>query len=362
MASANEESLNSMTASQEAPDHVHFVGSVGFDTVDEVFRTLGPMFKQRLRRIPDGEPGARRGWIYWQYAVLRNNPFLAPDQTTPPTPMGAPKIGLAEGVTAEQVRFGELGYAREARASYLDFCAARDRGEISRGVRFQVCFPTPMGVIYAFCSPRALSAIEAAYEAAMIREVEAVCRAIPHQDLCIQWDFCGEMVIIDGQLPERSAMPNASKELILQRMQRLCAAVPNDVDLGIHLCYGDMDAKHIVQPRDAGKLVEVANALAQTVTRPLSYIHMPVPIDRSDDGYFKPLDGLRLPPTTELYLGVVHAQDGIAGTQKRIAAARNHVKNFGIASECGISRARGPELVHRFLDVYAGASRPTNAS
>jgi hypothetical protein len=271
--------------------------------------------------------------------------------------MGAPKIGVAEGVAADQVRFGELGYAREARASYLDFCAARDRGDIARGVRFQVCFPTPMGVIYAFCSPRSLAAIETAYEAAMIREVEAVCTAVPHQDLCIQWDFCGEMIILDGQIPERSALPNTSKDEIMGRMKRLCAAVPVDVELGIHLCYGDMDAKHIIQPRDSTKLVEVANTLAQSVDRTITYIHMPVPIDRIDDAYFKPLDGLRLPAGTELYLGVVHAQDGAEGTRKRIAAAQKYVDNFGVASECGISRARGPALVHKFLDVYADVSR-----
>lgn len=346
-----------MTTPQDTPDHVHFVGSVGLDTAQEVFRTIGQRFGRRLRRIPDGEPGARRGWIHWQYSVLRNNPYLQPDLTAPPTPMGAPKIGVADDVPGDSVHFGELGYAREARASYLDFCAARERGEIAPGVRFQVCFPTPMGVIYAFCSQRHLAAIEKAYEAAMIAEVKALCGAIPHHDLCIQWDFCGEMIILDGQVPERSAMPNASKAEIMGRMRRLCAAVPRDVDLGVHLCYGDMDAKHIVQPRDAAKLVDTANALVQAVDRPLTYIHMPVPIDRADDAYFSPLEGLRLPAQTELYLGIVHAQDGVDGTRSRMDAAHRHIKAFGVASECGISRARGPDLVHRFLNVYAGVSR-----
>ncbi len=346
-----------MTFNYDTPDHVHFVGSIGFDTVEEVFRTIGPKFGKRLRRIPDGEPGGRRGWIQWQYAVLRNNPFLRADPDTPPTPIGAPHIGLAEGVAPSEVRFGELGYAREARASYLDFCAARDRGDIAKGVRLQVCLPTPMAVVYVFGSPRDLAAIEAAYENAMIREVQALCQAIPHKDLCIQWDVCTEMLILDGQLQGRYPAAGTSKANILDRMRRLAGAVPRDVELGVHLCYGDMDAKHVIQPKDAGKLVEVANDLFKTIGRPLTYIHMPVPIDRTDDAYFKPLDGLQLPPATELYLGVVHARDGVDGTQKRIAAAQRHVKKFGIASECGIARSRAPDVVHQFLDVYAGATR-----
>ena len=56
-----------------------------------------------------------------------------------------------------------------------------------------------MGVIYAFCTARDVLAIDAAYEKAMIREVERICAAIPHRDLCIQWDFCHEMIILDGQ-------------------------------------------------------------------------------------------------------------------------------------------------------------------
>jgi hypothetical protein len=42
------------------PDHVHLVGSIGLNGVEEVFGTVGPMLGRRLRRIPDGEPGPRR--------------------------------------------------------------------------------------------------------------------------------------------------------------------------------------------------------------------------------------------------------------------------------------------------------------
>jgi hypothetical protein len=353
------ESDAAMTTEAELPDEVHFVGSIGLDTVQEVFQAIGPRFGARLRRIPDGEPGGRRGWIQWQYSTLRNNPFLRSDPDMAPTPLGAPHVKLAAGVDPKDVRFGELNYAREARASYLDFCAARDRGAIAPGVRFQVCLPTPMAVVYVFCSPEDVGAIEPAYEAAMFREIQAICDAIPHDDLCIQWDVCVEMVIIDGQLKWRYSKHKSSKADIVERFERLGDAVAPDVDLGFHLCYGDMDAKHMVQPKDANKLVELANDIFKTVKRPITYIHFPVPINRTDDAYFKPLDNLRLPASTKLFLGVVHAQDGIEGTRKRIAAAQRHVRNFGIASECGIARSRSTELVDQFLDVYESVTRKT---
>lgn len=337
-------------------DKVHFVGSIALDSVDEVFQTLGSTLGNRLRRVPDGEPGGRRLWISWQYALLRAQPFLkavssAPNQTT-----GFLPLSLADDVKPSEVRFGELGYAREARASYQDFLAARRRGDLPPTVRFQVSLPTPFAVIYPFCSAEDESVIESAYEKAMLREVEVICRAIPHDDLCIQWDVCIEMVLWDGRLTYMQNPFTNLPDEVMQRMKRLVAAVPSDVELGFHLCYGDWDAKHFIEPVDATKLVEVANALTATATRSITYIHMPVPINREDDAYFKPLSKLRLSPRTELYLGVVHA-DGIEATKKRIAAASKYVSDFGIATECGIARCRTPEIVRSLLEVYAGASR-----
>ena len=58
---------------------VHLVGSIGLDTVDEVFATVGNMLGPHLHRIPDGEVGGRKLWISWQYPLLRASAFLRPD-------------------------------------------------------------------------------------------------------------------------------------------------------------------------------------------------------------------------------------------------------------------------------------------
>jgi len=86
-----------------------------------------------------------------------------------------------------------------------------------------------------------------------------------------------------------------------------------------------------------------------------------VPIARSDDAYFKPLAALKLAPSTELYLGIVHAEDGVDGLKKRAEAASRYVKNFGIATECGIARQRKPELVRKILALHAEGSKEPSA-
>jgi hypothetical protein len=335
------------------PQSVHLVGSIGLDTVEEVYRTVGGLLGPYLRRVPDGEVGGRKLWISWQYPLLRASAYLRPDPSGAIRPTNRfPLLTLAEGIAPGDVRFGELGYAREARASYLDFVAARDNGTLPKDIRFQVCLPTPFAVVSSVVVPDVLPAVEAAYERAMIAEVASLCRHIPHRDLCIQWDVCNEMVIWDGQ-PSDAVPSNVSRDAIIERMRRLCAAVPGDVELGLHLCYGDFGARHFVEPKDAARMVEFANALTQSAGRRLAYIHMPVPIGRDDDAFHRPLRDLKLADGTELFLGSVHAKDGIEGAKARIAAARPHAPKFGIATECGMARARSEDTVRALLKIHA---------
>lgn len=147
------------------------------------------------------------------------------------------------------------------------------------------------------------------------------------------------------------------EQVFAAQFARLGAAVPAGVELGFHLCYGDLDGRHFVEPTDATKMVEMAHLIARHVPRAIAWMHMPVPIERSDDAFFAPLRELRLGPETELYLGLVHARDGVEGTRTRIAAASRVVERFGIASECGISRGRNPRLALDFIKTYAGAAR-----
>ena len=123
--------------------------------------------------------------------------------------------------------------------------------------------------------------------------------------------------------------------------------------MGVHLCYGDFDARHFFEPLDAGKEVELANTITELADRPVNWIHMPVPIGRTDDEFYAPLADLALAPETELYLGLIHA-DG--SDHERIAVASKVVSDFGVATECGIARQRAPEQVRVLIRAHAAAS------
>ena len=163
------------------------------------------------------------------------------------------------------------------------------------------------------------------------------------------------MVQWDGRWEQAPPFPGM-EQFFAAMFRRLSQAVPGDVELGFHLCYGDLEARHFIEPADAAKMVELANLIVESAGRPVAYVHMPVPVHWTGDDQYAPLSGLRLPPGTELYLGLVHVSDGVAGTRRRMAVAARYAPDFGIASECGISRARHPSLAREFMQVYAGAA------
>jgi hypothetical protein len=101
--------------------------------------------------------------------------------------------------------------------------------------RFQVCLPTPFAVIGAFVVAEDVPKVLPAYTAAMLREVDRICSAIPHSDLAIQWDVCIEMLMWDGRYSQMPAFPGM-KETFIAAFRQLANALPGDVELGFHLC------------------------------------------------------------------------------------------------------------------------------
>ena len=337
-----------------APRGALLVGSVPLESSEEVFRTAASILGDHLKRIPDGETGDRLNWIGWQIAVFQQHPDLEPAPVDPEHYAPLPMSQLREGVDPAELRFDSLGYANAALESWKVFSVLQGKGVIPAGTRFQVTFPTPLAPITSFVDLASQAAVEPAYEAAMLRELGEVLDAVPHDKLAIQWDVAVEFGVLEGIWPAPFEDP---LDGIVERIVRLSAQVPDEVEMGYHLCYGDYQHQHFVEPEDTGRLVQLANRVSAAVERPIQWIHLPVPRDRTDDAYFAPLAGLETHPETTLYLGLVHHTDGIEGTRRRIAAAQKIVSDFGVATECGFGR-RPSEQVTRLMEIHRDVAEP----
>jgi hypothetical protein len=351
---------------------VLLVGSVGLADGEEVFRTVGPLLGARMRRIPDGETGPRTSWVARLRFALENNAAFEDDpdelaaggRITHPTegtrtwkgsaavPRGAPpppRLRLRAGAKPEDIRIGGLGYPEAAIDSYRLLCRLRSEGVVPGHVRFQVALPTTAAFLNAHLVYGHHAIVEPIYRERLFSELDEILAAVPHRDLAIQWDVSTEMGQWEGV--RHAHFPDV-RAGVIERLAIHCNRVPRDVELGVHLCYGSYGGRHWKEPESAANMVEVHNRLAARLARTIDYLHMPVPVDRSDDAYFAPLAGLKLDPKTKLFLGLVHDSDGVEGTRRRIDTASRYARDFGIATECGFGR-RPPETIPDLLRVHA---------
>jgi hypothetical protein len=325
------------------------VGSANVEDAEELFRLVGQISAGTVARIPDGERGRRRNWLVAQA------PFLASLDQLEAVDTGSNRYGSRgqvgkrfrprSGVEPSSIAL-DLPYAEDAAESFGKFRALQQEGAIDRAVRMQISMPTAMATCLALIAPEAQRDMLPAVERSLARQVDQIGERLPHDSIAIQWDVAAEFMHI-----ELAGAETFSRKQIAAALVRLAALVPESIQLGFHLCYGDAPpepgakGKHFVEPENTALLVEVANAVVDGAERRIDWIHMPVPIGRDDEAYFAPLAGLRLPPETRLYLGLVHEEDGLEGAQRRAASAANYVSGFGVATECGMQNE--PREAHR---------------
>lgn len=349
--------MASLVASRPRPHGVHLVGSIPLSSTEEVFRYVSTTVGSHVLRLPDGETGERDYFVVWQT-------FLVPEHVR--VNLRSPdRASQLEGTVPQSevdktvAELGELetGYDTAAIESYAIFKRLKDQGIIPKHIRFQVSLPTPLNMLIS-CKPPYQAAIEPVYEAALLRALAHIQAEIPADQLAIQLDMALDMGMIEGLPWLRPWFDGPVLDGVVARAVRMAEQVHPDVELGFHLCYGDMEHKHFLEPKSTQVLVEALNALMKGVKRPVQWLHLPVPKDRDDEEYFLALKGLELGPNTELYLGLVHANDK-EGTVKRIKAAEKMglKRGFGVATECGMGRTPRQELDSIF-EILKATSYP----
>jgi hypothetical protein len=340
------------------------VGSVPLESAEVVFRTCGHKLGNSVVALPDGETGDRTIWVVYQaFRVFHQHPDL--ETLRRPAPINGKEQWIPSGLDdlwsfkirdgVRDLRFDDLQYASVARDSYDTFRRLRDGGEIEPKVRFQVCLPFPeSGFSWFFHDPAQLKRVLPAYADAMSRELDKIISLIPPADLSIQWDVCWEVLDAEGIFPWAMRDAEAAP---LKRFEDTCARMsyklPEQALLGYHLCYADLGNRHMKEPESLALCVEMANIAASRSGRRVDFFHMPVPVNRDDDAYFEPLGNLSV-NSAKVFLGLVHTNDGIEGTRRRMATARRHLDTFGVATECGFGR-RPPDQIPDLLEIHMQA-------
>jgi hypothetical protein len=342
-----------------------FLGSIPGDSAEDVMRLCALETVPYVSFLPDGETGNRHQWVQFLAAnIYHGHPAMITVQS-PDAKDGKERwyneaygeknwlFKIKDGV--KEIHFEKLGYADEAKKSYRTFCKLRNTGVIPKGVRFQVSLPLTESATRIYITNSGdFEILKAAYEAALLRELDSMLQTIPADDLVVQWDMALEVLftVLDGKTlwaPEGEVIGRLLKTLNL-----FASHLPSPTLIGCHLCYGDVGHKHMVEPADLTLAVNMANATIKGVSHKIDYFHMPVPVNRNDDGYFESLKNLNI-GNSKLYLGLIHLSDGIEGAKSRMNSALKYVSNFGIATECGMGR-RPKDTIPELLRIHKKAA------
>ncbi|EGP91338.1 uncharacterized protein MYCGRDRAFT_27396, partial [Zymoseptoria tritici IPO323] len=246
----------------------------------------------------------------------------------------------------------ETGYDVAANESYSVFRKLKEEGVIPKDVKFQVGIPSVASTIGPMINHAFQPALEPLYEASLFRALQNIQAAIPHDQLSIQLDLAVDMAFWEGQYLTpwfaQGEGVDAVREYIVAYVGRMMARIEEDVELGVHFCYGDMAHKHFYEP--TAEQTAPSRAITSLLTHMLvfphriSYIHFPIPVSAQTSlpTFLAPLTDIT--PTLmekglEVYPGVVQFDDE-KGTRERIAAVTRACPGlkFGVATECGWGR------------------------
>ena len=350
-------------------DELLLVGSIPFDTPEEVFASFGAPLGKYLSAMPDGEVGPRRHWISRvHYQVLAAHPELEVVQQPAPDENGVERqhprnaadawwFKVKDGV--KQVRFGDpgwrLGYARDAVNSYFVFRTMKEKGVLAPHLRFQVSIPMVNSVLPPRIFPNRddLDRIRPGYEAATRAEIATIVEKIPAQRTR---DPVGLLDRGSGRLRRHTGLSAGRRDRAQSdRSAQSLAPIPREVALGYHFCFGTLGGWPRFEPDDLGQTVKLANAFVAASGRPVDWIHIPV-LDRSDDGFFAPLRDLD-PQGARVYLGAIH---NMTRFKERIATARKYLPEFGLGAYCGFGReppSALPKILNDHLEAVAIAAK-----
>ena len=170
---------------------------------------------------------------------------------------------LKPGASIGDVRFDNIFYADHAIKSYAVFAELKRQGVVPAHVKFQVDLVPAHSVIWLYVQEDLHPAVDTLFNDAVLREIDKIAAAIPHDQLAIQFDIASAVF---ARLERNQPTSYGKTKLEMQEtfagiVVRLANHVPADIDLMFHFCYGDAGHKHVVEPTDMGDMVEFANRL-----------------------------------------------------------------------------------------------------
>ena len=264
----------------DAKSWAHLVGSVPLPDAETVFRTVSDAWGSHLRRISDGETGRRGRWIWFQREMLEQHPAMEPDLDEPPY-----ALYQWDGQLLRETRVPALPFRRRSKRRQLPHRLRRGGPRVLRPVH-------PPSGRPGDTARRAVPGIAAHTHGHCVHVRQPIFPGrVPTRLRAVAIVRCGPAAgvgsprppvdpvgCVPGSAAVRGLFPAPASSTTRSRSSRnsgrsgLCT-IPDTVDSRLPpMCYGSPRDEHLVMPKDMGILVEIANGIADGLSRRLDFV------------------------------------------------------------------------------------------
>lgn len=339
------------------------VGSLPFANEEEAMKRAVDVLGDTLLSLPDGEIGEksdrypignRSAWVSylidewvadtenWQLVkegVYNANGFpINPQSIAKVRPKKSPQ---------EMIEHLNFHYAECFQQSYPHFQRIRAERNL-QNLRFQVGIPTGLALcIIALPIIQAFRYMDA-FNRRLAFEVNEIL-AQAKEDVVIQ-------IEIPAEVRMALQLPKFMIGWVVGRLLQLIHYIQTPAQIGLHLCYGDLNNEAFAHPKTLHKVVAFANEIFARwpQTHQLRYLHVPLAAGKEpptlSSEYYQPLQNLHIPEGTRFVAGFVHEKRSL-DELKEIQQVIDQTVGYpvDVACSCGLGR-RSEEVGQQLLE------------
>lgn len=230
----------------------------------------------------------------------------------------------------------DFGYHTYFNASYPIFRRLRAESGLTN-LKFQVGIPTGLGITFSMMAPIDALRYAEAFSKRLAFEVNEIIK-VTGADVVVQ-------IEVPGELAFAYKLPKLLVRVATHSIYSLVKKLHPSADIGIHICFGDLNNEALVQAETLEKMVHFSNSLVAhwPDSHRLAYIHYPLAEAAHppslNPAFYAPLAHIDLPAHVRFVAGFVHEKCSVEEHQQLlriIEGFRGHPVD--VACSCGLGR------------------------
>ncbi|MEM8529392.1 MAG: hypothetical protein AAGF95_01030 [Chloroflexota bacterium] len=332
--------------------HALLIGSLPFANEEDAMTRAVDMLGPHLFCIPDGEigekteaypNGKRAAWVMTAINICSEDAEswevvkegLRDENGFPVSYDDVQKLRSKRPVS-EMHNHLDFGYHTYFNTSYPIFKRLRAESGLT-DLKFQVGIPTGLGITFSMMAPMDALRYAEAFSRRLAFEVNEIIK-VAGDDVVIQ-------IEVPGELAFAYKLPKMLVRIATHSIYSLVTKLHPSADIGIHICFGDLNNEALVQAKTLAKMVHFSNSLVAhwPDSHRLAYIHYPLAEAAEppslNPAFYAPLAQINLPPHVRFVAGFVHEQCSVGEHQQLlrvIEGFRGHPVD--VACSCGLGR------------------------